>query len=236
MKDEEVCMNKILIVEDDSDIGGMMRELLTHHCYEVDNAYSGTEALFWIEKEKYDLVLLDLMLPGLSGEEVLQAIRKKSDVPVIAVSAKDDKDTRLSLLKVGADDYITKPFDTDELLVRIEVVLRRKGHIDQTSENSILRFKDIELNDTEFTCTVNKMLILLTKFEYNLLHLLMSNPKKVFTKNNIYESVWEEDFLGEDNAINVHICNIRSKLAKGNPKGNYIQTVWGIGFKMQLEE
>lgn len=236
MNDEGVRMNKILIVEDDSDIGGMLRELLTHQRYKVDNAYSGTEALFWIEKEKYDLVLLDLMLPGLSGEEVLQAIRKKSDIPVIAVSAKDDKDTRLSLLKVGADDYITKPFDTDELLVRIEVVLRRKGHIAQTSENSILRFKDIELNDTEFTCTVNNMLILLTKFEYNLLHLLMSNPKKVFTKNNIFESVWEEDFLGEDNAINVHICNIRSKLAKGNPKGKYIQTVWGIGFKMQLEE
>jgi len=229
-------MFKILIVEDDSDIGGMLRELLTHQRYKVDNAYSGTEALFWIEKEKYDLVLLDLMLPGLRGEEVLQEIRKKSDISVIAVSAKDDKDTRLSLLKAGADDYITKPFDTDELLVRIEVVLRRKGHIVQTSENFILRFKDIELNDTEFTCTVNNMLILLTKFEYNLLHLLMSNPKKVFTKNNIFESVWEEDFLGEDNAINVHICNIRSKLAKGNPKGKYIQTVWGIGFKMQLEE
>lgn len=229
-------MNKLLVVEDDSDIGEMMRELLTRHGYKIDNAYSGTEALFWIEKEKYDLVILDLMLPGMSGEEVLQVIRGKCDIPVIAVSAKDDKDTRLSLLKAGADDYITKPFDTDELLVRIEVVLRRKGSIVQTSENSILRFKDIELNDTEFTCMVNKTLIMLTKFEYNLLRLLMSNPKKVFTKNNIFESVWEEDFLGEDNAINVHICNIRSKLAKGNSKGKYIQTVWGIGFKMQTEE
>ncbi|WP_455714171.1 response regulator transcription factor [Anaerosporobacter sp.] len=229
-------MSKILIVEDDSDIGGMVRELLTRHQYEVDNAYSGTEALFWLEKERYDLVLLDLMLPGMSGEEVLQAIRGKSDIPIIAVSAKDDKSTRLSLLKDGADDYITKPYDTDELLVRIEVVMRRKGNITRTSEDSVLRFKDIELNDTELTCTVSKNLIVLTKFEFNLLHLLMSNPKKVFTKNNIYESVWEEDFLGEDNAVNVHICNIRSKLAKGNSIEKYIQTVWGIGFKMQTEE
>ena len=229
-------MCKILIVEDDSDIGGMMRELLSRHHYEVDNTYSGTEALFWLEKEKYDLVLLDLMLPGMSGEDVLQMLRKKSNMPVIAVSAKDDKNTRLSLLKAGADDYITKPFDTDELIVRIEVVLRRRGNIIRKSEQSILRFKDIELNNVELTCVIGRTMIPLTKFEYNLLHLLMSNPKKVFTKNNIYESVWEEDFLGEDNAVNVHICNIRSKLAKGNPTAKYIQTVWGIGFKMQIEE
>ncbi|WP_310602712.1 response regulator transcription factor [Anaerosporobacter sp.] len=229
-------MSKILIVEDDSDIAGMVKELLTSHQYEADNAYSGTEALFWLEKEAYDLVLLDLMLPGLSGEEVLQTIRKKSDIPVITVSAKDDKDTRLALLKDGADDYITKPFDTDELLVRIEVVLRRKGGIVQAKEDSVITFKDIQMNDTELTCTVGGTMVPLTKFEYNLLHLLMSSPKKVFTKNNIYESVWEEEFMGEENAVNVHICNIRSKLAKGNPEGKYIQTVWGIGFKMQTEE
>ncbi|WP_167957560.1 response regulator transcription factor [Anaerosporobacter faecicola] len=229
-------MSKILIVEDDSDIGNMLKELLTAQQYQVNNAYSGTEALFWLEKETFDLVLLDLMLPGMSGEEVLQSIRKHSDLAVIAISAKDDKNTKLSLLKDGADDYITKPFDTDELLVRIEVVLRRKGTKTKTAESAILQFKDIVLNDTEFTCTVNETAIPLTKFEYNLLHLLMSNPKKVFTKNNIYESVWEEDFMGEENAVNVHICNIRSKLAKGNPDQKYIQTVWGIGFKMQVEE
>lgn len=229
-------MSKILVVEDDNDIANMESELLTRHNYEVDNAYSGTEALFWIEKQNYDLILLDLMLPGMSGEDLLKRVRETSSIPIIAVSAKDDKLSRLTLLKEGADDYITKPFDTDELLVRIEVVLRRKSKDATLDGQNYLRFKDIELNDGDYTCNVHGVSIPLTKFEYNLLHLLMSNPKKVFTKNNIYESVWEEDFLGEDNAVNVHICNIRSKLAKGNKDEKYIQTVWGIGFKMHTEE
>jgi len=229
-------MSKILIVEDDSDIANMERDLLTRHHYEVDNAYSGTEALFWIEKKAYDLILLDLMIPGISGEELLKKVRQTSSIPIIGVSAKDDKMSRLSLLKDGADDYITKPFDTDELLVRIEVILRRRSGNQNENDNECLRFKDIELNDAEYTCNVHGMPIQLTKFEYKLLHLLMSNPKKVFTKNNIYESVWDEDFLGEDNAVNVHVCNIRAKLAKGNKEEKYIQTVWGIGFKMQTED
>lgn len=219
----------ILLVEDDSDISNMLCDLLTQNGYAVGQAYSGTEAVLLIEKNAYDLVLLDLMLPGIPGEEVLARIRHSSDVPVIAVSAKDDTRTKILVLKNGADDYVTKPFHTDELLARIEALLRRNN---ARPVGRVFRFKDITLNPSTFEVKVGEQPVTLTKREYLILELLMSNPNKVFTKNNIFESVWNETFLGEDNAVNVHISNIRQKLAKINADQPYIQTVWGIGFKM----
>lgn len=219
----------ILLVEDDSDISNMLCDLLTQNGYAVGQAYSGTEAVLLIEKNAYDLVLLDLMLPGIPGEEVLARIRHSSDVPVIAVSAKDDTRTKILVLKSGADDYVTKPFHTDELLARIEALLRRNN---ARPVGRVFRFKDITLNPSTFEVKVGEQPVTLTKREYLILELLMSNPNKVFTKNNIFESVWNETFLGEDNAVNVHISNIRQKLAKINANQPYIQTVWGIGFKM----
>lgn len=221
----------ILIVEDDDDISNMIKELLIQSGYEINTAYSGTEALLCIEKKTYDLILLDLMLPGMCGEDVLKEIRSKLDTPIICVSAKDDKSTRLGLLKAGADDYITKPFDNDELLVRIEVLLRR--HSKHNSDANILIYKDIQVDDFKIEVCVSGQPVALTKREYLILQLLMSNPNKVFTKNNIFESAWEQEFMGEDNAVNVHISNIRNKLAKCNPNEKYIKTVWGIGFKME---
>lgn len=219
----------ILLVEDDSDISNMLCDLLTQNGYAVGQAYSGTEAVLLIEKNAYDLVLLNLMLPGIPGEEVLARIRHSSDVPVIAVSAKDDTRTKILVLKSGADDYVTKPFHTDELLARIEALLRRNN---ARPVGRVFRFKDITLNPSTFEVKVGEQPVTLTKREYLILELLMSNPNKVFTKNNIFESVWNETFLGEDNAVNVHISNIRQKLAKINANQPYIQTVWGIGFKM----
>lgn len=219
----------ILLVEDDSDISNMLCDLLTQNGYAVGQAYSGTEAVLLMEKNAYDLVLLDLMLPGIPGEEVLARIRHSSDVPVIAVSAKDDTRTKILVLKSGADDYVTKPFHTDELLARIEALLRRNN---ARPVGRVFRFKDITLNPSTFEVKVGEQPVILTKREYLILELLMSNPNKVFTKNNIFESVWNEPFLGEDNAVNVHISNIRQKLAKINADQPYIQTVWGIGFKM----
>lgn len=219
----------ILLVEDDSDISNMLCDLLTQNGYAVGQAYSGTEAVLLLEKNAYDLVLLDLMLPGIPGEEVLARIRHSSDVPVIAVSAKDDTRTKILVLKSGADDYVTKPFHTDELLARIEALLRRNN---ARPVGRVFRFKDITLNPSTFEVKVGEQPVTLTKREYLILELLMSNPNKVFTKNNIFESVWNETFLGEDNAVNVHISNIRQKLAKINADQPYIQTVWGIGFKM----
>lgn len=224
-------MSRILIVEDDTDISGMLKELLSLH-YETAQAFSGTEAVMCAEREDFDLILLDLMLPGMTGEEVLGHLRRKGSVPVIAVSAKDDKQTKVTLLKTGVDDFISKPFDNDELLARIEALLRRSsGGI----SSDVLTFKNIKINRSTMEVSVSGKPLSLTKREYLILELLMSNPKKIFTKNNIFESVWNEQFLGEDNAVNVHISNIRQKLSKLDPDETYIQTVWGLGFKMSAD-
>lgn len=225
--------NYILIVEDDNEINQMLRELLRSHGFETVSAFSGTEALLHIEKEEPMAVILDLMLPGMSGEELLERIKNiDSGIAVIVSSAKDNVNTRIELLRAGADDYMVKPFDTEELLARLEAVLRRNGGNKNLKEVRQLTYKDIIMEPEDFTVTVSGQEISLTRREYLILELLMTNPGKVFTKNNIYESVWNEEYLGEDNAVNVHISNIRQKLAKVNSEESYIQTVWGIGFKM----
>ena len=225
----------VLIVEDDNEINQMLTELLRSRGYVTESAYSGTEALLRLEKETPRAVILDLMLPGMSGEELLGKIKAlQPGISVIVTSAKDAVNTRVELLRAGADDYIVKPFDTEELLARLEAVLRRNG-TDSDSERTgkKLVFRDVIMDTEEHRVTVAGQEITLTRREYLILELLMSNPQKVFTKNNIYESVWNEEFVGEDNAVNVHISNIRQKLSKANGGEVYIQTVWGIGFKMK---
>lgn len=225
----------ILIVEDDNEINHMLKELFLGKGYEVKSAYSGTEALLYLEKQAPGAVILDLMLPGMEGEELLSEIKKMyPDVAVIVSSAKDDVQTRVELLRAGADDYVVKPFNTEELLARLEAALRRCTKSEkQEGSKKVLTFKDIVMDTDQYRVTVSGQEISLTRREYLILELLISNPNKVFTKNNIYESVWNEEFVGEDNAVNVHISNIRQKLAKVNDKETYIQTVWGIGFKMK---
>ena len=228
----------ILIVEDDNDINHMLSDLLGGQGYRTASAFSGTEALLYIEKEAPSAVLLDLMLPGMTGEELLSRIKKlDTAISVLVSSARDDVRTRVELLRAGADDYVVKPFDTDELLARLEAVLRRNGQGKQsgngTKGKTRLIYKDIVMEPEDFSITVSGQEITLTRREYLILELLIRNPGKVFTKNNIYESVWNEEYLGEDNAVNVHISNIRQKLARANSEDSYIQTVWGIGFKMK---
>ncbi len=229
--------NYILIIEDDNDISKMLNELLTINGYRAIQAYSGTEALLHIEKQAPDAVILDLMLPGMSGEEVLAGIKAADrSIAVLVASAKDDVTSRISLLRAGADDYLTKPFDTGELLARLEAVLRRsKKQTDTDAAERIpisMQYKDLTMYPDHFTVFVGGQELPLTKREYLILELFMEHPGKVFTKSNIYESVWNEEFVGEDNAVNVHISNIRQKLAKLHPNESYIQTVWGIGFKL----
>ena len=224
-------MKTILLVEDDILLSNMERQLLSNNGYEVTAAYSGSEALLIMKDSKFDIILLDLMIPGISGEELLLKIRETSQMPIIAVSAKTEMQCKVSLLKNGADDYLTKPFDNDELLVRIEAVLRRYS-INETENRSILYYKNLSLNTNSFEVKVDDSTLLLTRYEFLILQLLMSNPKRVYTKNNIFENVWNEDYIGEDNAINVHIGNLRKKLKEIDNKEQYIQTVWGLGFKM----
>lgn len=222
----------VLVVEDDEYISNMLQDLLEQNGYQIILAYSGTEALLWLEKTGVDLVLLDLMLPGKSGVEVLTEIRRKGDLPVIALTAVNDRDSKISMLKSGADDYVTKPFDNDELLARMETLLRRAQNSGKKKEAQEIGFKDIRIDPETYQVRVADEIIPLSKHEFEILKLLIENPRKVFTKNNIYETVWGEEFLGDDNTINVHISRIRTKLAKANPNEEYIQTIWGIGFKM----
>ncbi|MCI8300993.1 MAG: response regulator transcription factor [Lachnospiraceae bacterium] len=229
---------RILIVEDDSDISQMLNELLTGAGYETVQAFSGTEALFCVERQIPQAVILDLMLPGMKGEEVLCNIKEMCPkVRIIVSSARDDVRTRVSLLRAGADDYVVKPFDTEELLARLEAVLRRGGENGEGQERihktEALEYKNIRIYPEKLLVQVAGQEVSLTKREYLILELLMRHPGKVFTRSNIYESVWNEEFLGEENAVNVHISNIRQKLAKICAEETYIQTVWGIGFKMK---
>lgn len=222
----------ILIVEDDNDINHMLSDLLGSQGYRTASAFSGTEALLYIEREAPSAVILDLMLPGMTGEALLSRIKEMcAAISVIVASARDDVRTRVELLRAGADDYLVKPFDTNELLARLEAVLRRNGQDGRSRKRLI--YKDLVIEPEDFSVTVSGQEVTLTRREYLILELLVRNPGKVFTKNNIYESVWNEEYLGEDNAVNVHISNIRQKLAKANREETYIQTVWGIGFKMK---
>lgn len=230
-------MTLILIVEDDGDISRMLNELLTGQGYETMQAFSGTEALLCLEKRVPEAVILDLMLPGMDGEDVLRGIKKNyPQVGVIVSSARDDVQTRVSLLRAGADDYVVKPFDTEELLARVEAVLRRRTgsreSVNSAGAQEVLTYKNLRIYPESLQVQAAEQEVPLTKREYMILELLMRHPGKVFTKSNIYESVWNEEFLGEENAVNVHISNIRQKLAKACPHETYIQTVWGIGFKM----
>lgn len=194
----------VLVVEDDFQLNEMLKKVLLKEGYDVETAFSGTEALLLLENRMIDLVVLDLMLPGVSGEKVLDKIKEKMDIPIIILSAKSEIDSKVDLIKRGADDYITKPFDNKELLVRIEAVMRR-------SEPSKMRkkysYKDIVLDASSYSVKVAGVEVSFTKYEYLILKLLMSEPERIFTKNNIYESIWNEEFFGEENAINVHISN-----------------------------
>lgn len=226
---EVLIMVKILIVEDDNDINNMIGDLLRLNQIEGISAYSGTEALLLLD-EKIDLVLLDLMLPGLSGQEVIKEIKRKKDIPVIILTAVSKMDTKLDLFALGADDYLIKPFDNNELLARIKIQLKHKK---VTFISSITTYKDIVLDENKYEVTCNSVKLGLSKIEFKLLKILLENPTRVFTKDILFEMVWNHEDSADDNTLNVHISKIRSKLKKANPKQEYIETVWGIGYKMK---
>ena len=230
-------MNKnirILIVEDNNDINNMLAKLMEKSGYNVVQAYSGTEALLHIEHNEFDLVLLDLMIPGMTGEVLLQNIRKTKEMPIIVISAKIDKKDKVKLLNLGADDYITKPFDIDEVSARIYSNLRRYMKFNNHNEvKQNLEYKDIVLNKETKEVYVNGKEISFTAREFRILELFLIHPKKVFSKANLFESVWGEEYLGDDNTVNVHMSNLRNKLQQANPQEEYIETIWGMGYKLK---
>jgi two-component system, OmpR family, response regulator len=223
----------ILVVEDDSDINQLLCKILKKSGYSPQPAYSGTEAMIYLERQEWDMVLLDLMLPGLLGEELLVTINEKSSTPVIVISAKEEQQTKITTLRLGADDYITKPFDIEEVSARIDSHLRRYSRLTSMAPGNRIEYKDIRLDKDTKIVTINQSEMMLTAREFAILELFMSYPKKVFSKANLFESVWEETFVGDDNTINVHMSNLRNKLSKANPDEDYIETLWGMGYRLK---
>ena len=225
-------MNKILIVEDDTNINNLLNEALTKAGYVCEQAFSGTEAklLLGMAEQSYSLVLLDLMLPGATGEEVLKDIRSQGKLPVIVLTAKDSLDEKVQVLTNGADDYITKPFEIREVLARIQVQLR---HADSgLNTDGKLIYRQMELNKSTFQVSIDgKVLSKITKQEFAILELLLRNPKQVFSKEDIFEYAWDEHYMGETKTLDVHISNIRKKI-KEVTSDEYIETVWGIGYRL----
>lgn len=219
-------MKAILIVDDDIHIGNLLEELLNREGYLVFRAYSGTEAVLFLKDTTPDLILLDLMLPGLSGEELLPYSK---GIPVIIVSAKIDVDDKVSLLLNGAADYITKPFQTKELLARVAVQLRKT---DIPIASSLLVFDEITLNTDTYTTTVQGIDVKLTKTEYAILKLLLQHPAQVITKSVLLEGISADTLDYSESSLKMHISNLRRKLREVNDQ-DYIEAVWGIGFKLK---
>ena len=219
----------ILIIEDDTEINNMLQILFQQNGYQTISAYSGTEGIL-VHSREVDLILLDLMLPGRSGEEIIRELKQKQNVPVIVMSAIHDVNKKVDLFSLGADDYVTKPFYNEELLARIAARLR-SGVNAVPAET--LAYKDIVLNKADYSAQCNTMDMELSKHEFALLQLLMENPNRTCTKSMIYDTVWDYENSADDNTLNVHISKLRKKLKECNPDEEYIETVWGIGYRLK---
>lgn len=226
----------ILIIEDDGDINAVMAASLAKAGYECTQAFSGSEGRLLLKAaategslRAFDLVITDLMLPGASGEDLVREIRAGSDAPVIVVSARSEAADKVELLRLGADDYLAKPFDLDELHARVAVQLRHAAR--GGGRSAALRFKDWVIDPEARTLTAAGQPVKLTRLEYAIVETLARRPKKVFTKRELFEAAWNEECFVEEKAVNVHMSNIRGKLKASGTEG-YIETVWGIGFKL----
>ena len=225
---------RLLLVEDDKEISQMLQSYLATENYEVVCAADGEEAFEKWGQNTYDLVLLDLMIPKISGMDVMQHIRKNSTVPIIIISAKDTDSDKTLGLGLGADDYITKPFSVTELLARIKANIRRNTQYSNTLEpkQTLLEVGDLVMGLENYSVTKKQEKIELTAKEYDILKLFLQNPKKVYTKEQIYSLVWNDVYVGDENAVNVHISRLRNKIEDNPKEPKYIITVWGIGYKL----
>lgn len=224
---------KILVVEDDEDINRILKRYLEREQYEVVSAFSGTEAKLLLGMNQFDLMLLDLMIPGISGEELIKEVRKDTQLPILVISAKGALEDKVNALKNGADDYMMKPFERDEVIARVEAILRRSLQFAakaNTEKEFVL--KNLILKPVAREVYVIGKLIPLTAYEFDILHLMLQYPDKVFTKEQLYQDIWKAGYYGEDNTINVHMSNIRKKIKEFDDE-SYIKTVWGIGFKIE---
>lgn len=229
----------ILLIEDDIDISEMVEDYLKNDGFIVDTAFNGEEGLIKFLKGSYDIIILDLMMPKIDGMEVLKAIRDKSMIPILIMSAKDTDVDKAIGLGLGADDYISKPFSLLELSARVRAALRRSGNYSantisgtpQSVANAI-SYSDITLDLDNFSVTKDGSSIQLTSKEFDILKLFVSSPNRVFTKSQIYSFVWNDDYFGDDNVINVHMRRLREKIEDDPSNPRYIKTLWGIGYRL----
>ncbi len=226
---------KILLVEDDPEIRGMLKDYLTCENFEVVCAADGEEACEKFADNIFSIVLLDLMIPKISGMDVMQHIRRISTVPIIIISAKDTELDKTLGLGLGADDYITKPFSVTEVLARIKANIRRSTQYAvpaQPEEPKLLTMGELVMNLSDYTVSKAGVKLDLTAKEFDILKLLMKNPKKVYTKAQLYSQIWKDAYMGDENAVNVHISRLRNKIEENPREPRFIITVWGIGYKL----
>ena len=232
LENEGEKMHCVLILEDDSDINNFINDYFVIKGYATIQAFSGTEGLLRLKSEKnICCVILDLMLPGISGEEIIQEIRKVSDVPIITVSAKNEEEAKIEVLKLGADDFLLKPFNLEELQLKVERNIQKYLN-QQVSYKKNEEFKNIILNQDTREVFVGGQNVYFTSKEFDILMLLIQNPNKVISKEKIFKEVWHEDYCIDTQTVTVHIKNIRKKIKEINPTTPTIETVWGIGFKI----
>lgn len=229
-------MARILVIEDNNDIQEILRTLLAED-HQVLQAFSGTEGLWIFEQEPVNLVLLDIMMPGKNGDQVLAGIREQSQVPVIMMTALGDKPLISQYLLAGANDYIVKPFNLDEVFARVTVQLRNRDLLEIKKETiSTQKVKNILLKQDTFELICGDKSVRLGKKEYQIFQTLLQHPKKIFTKEELYELVWEDAYLPGDNTLNAQLSNLRKKLAQVDDSTDYIETVWGLGVRLKGED
>lgn len=228
-------MYNILVCDDDKEIVEAIDICLSQEGYHILKAYDGVEALNILEKEKVNLLILDVMMPKLDGIRATLKIRETNSVPIIILSAKSEDSDKILGLNIGADDYVTKPFNPLELVARVKSQLRRYNELGGTSQEQkekVYEVGGLRINDDLKEVTVDGELVKLTPIEYNILLLLLKNQGRVFSINQIYESIWNEEAIGADNTVAVHIRHIREKI-EINPKDpRYLKVVWGVGYKI----
>lgn len=226
---------KLLIVDDDDNIREMLCSYFSKGGYKVSSAKDGYKALEIINREDFSLILLDIMMPGLDGYETLSKMRNITDAPVIFLTAKGEQMDKISGFIKGCDDYVVKPFDITELSFRVQAILKRTGKNLKQVKDSVLRVKELEINPKEFSVKKGDEYIKLTPKEFQILYLLASNKGRVYSSREIYESIWKDSFLENDNSVLMHMRNLREKIGDKVKEGKYIKTIWGVGYKIEKD-
>ena len=221
---------RILVVEDDPDINQLLCTIMSDAGYQCQPAFSGSEAMLWAERERFDLVLLDLMLPGLTGEEFITRIRRGRTMPIIVLSAKAGLEDKVNVLRLGADDFIPKPFDNLEVLARVEAQLRRVQKFSAPPERRQFVCGDLVLDREEFSVTAGGEPVVLTAREFDLLELLMKNPNRVYSREQLLNLVWGYAYTGEYRTVDVHIRRLREKVEQDPAHPAHLCTKWGVGY------